>query len=57
MYPTNTHAPSLMCIHPIQTLCFDSPDAVVRIDMSEYMESHSVSRLVGAPPGNTVVHP
>jgi ATP-dependent Clp protease ATP-binding subunit ClpB len=30
---------------------FDSEDAVVRIDMSEYMESHSVSRLVGAPPG------
>jgi ATP-dependent Clp protease ATP-binding subunit ClpB len=30
---------------------FDSPDAMVRIDMSEYMERHSVSRLVGAPPG------
>jgi ATP-dependent Clp protease ATP-binding subunit ClpB len=30
---------------------FDSPDAMVRIDMSEYMEKHSVSRLVGAPPG------
>ena len=30
---------------------FDSEDAIVRIDMSEYMESHSVSRLVGAPPG------
>lgn len=30
---------------------FDSEDAMVRIDMSEYMESHSVSRLVGAPPG------
>lgn len=30
---------------------FDSEDAVVRIDMSEYMEQHSVSRLVGAPPG------
>lgn len=26
-------------------------DAMVRIDMSEYMEKHSVSRLVGAPPG------
>jgi ATP-dependent Clp protease ATP-binding subunit ClpB len=30
---------------------FDSEDAMVRIDMSEYMEKHSVSRLVGAPPG------
>jgi ATP-dependent Clp protease ATP-binding subunit ClpB len=30
---------------------FDSQDAIVRIDMSEYMEKHSVSRLVGAPPG------
>jgi ATP-dependent Clp protease ATP-binding subunit ClpB len=30
---------------------FDSQDAMVRVDMSEYMEKHSVSRLVGAPPG------
>jgi ATP-dependent Clp protease ATP-binding subunit ClpB len=30
---------------------FDTQDAMVRIDMSEYMEKHSVSRLVGAPPG------
>ena len=30
---------------------FDSRDAMVRIDMSEFMEKHSVSRLVGAPPG------
>jgi ATP-dependent Clp protease ATP-binding subunit ClpB len=30
---------------------FDTQDAIVRIDMSEYMEKHSVSRLVGAPPG------
>jgi len=30
---------------------FDSQDAMVRIDMSEYMEKHSVSRLIGAPPG------
>jgi ATP-dependent Clp protease ATP-binding subunit ClpB len=30
---------------------FDSEEAMVRIDMSEYMEKHSVSRLVGAPPG------
>lgn len=30
---------------------FDSEDHMIRIDMSEYMEKHSVSRLVGAPPG------
>jgi len=30
---------------------FDSEDAMVRLDMSEYMERHTVSRLVGAPPG------
>ncbi len=30
---------------------FDDEDAMIRIDMSEYMESHNVSRLVGAPPG------
>ncbi|MEX0326112.1 MAG: ATP-dependent chaperone ClpB [Puniceicoccaceae bacterium] len=30
---------------------FDSEDNMVRLDMSEYMEKHSVSRLVGAPPG------
>lgn len=30
---------------------FDSRDNIVRIDMSEYMEKHSVARLVGAPPG------
>ncbi len=32
-------------------ILFDNEDAVVRIDMSEYMERHSVSRLIGAPPG------
>ena len=30
---------------------FDSEDQVVRVDMSEYMEKHAVSRLIGAPPG------
>ena len=30
---------------------FDDDDAMVRIDMSEYMEKHSVARLIGAPPG------
>ncbi|MCD1600421.1 ATP-dependent chaperone ClpB [Rheinheimera aquimaris] len=35
----------------LATFLFDSPDAMVRIDMSEFMEKHAVSRLVGAPPG------
>ncbi|MEX2354041.1 MAG: ATP-dependent chaperone ClpB, partial [Gammaproteobacteria bacterium] len=30
---------------------FDTEEAIIRIDMSEYMEKHSVSRLIGAPPG------
>ncbi len=30
---------------------FDSPDSLIRVDMSEYMEKFSVSRLIGAPPG------
>jgi len=35
----------------LANVMFGSEDAMVRIDMSEYMEKHSVSRLVGAPPG------
>lgn len=35
----------------LATFLFDTEDAMVRIDMSEYMEKHSVSRLIGAPPG------
>jgi ATP-dependent Clp protease ATP-binding subunit ClpA len=30
---------------------FDSPDPLIRLDMSEYMEQHSVSKIIGAPPG------
>ncbi len=30
---------------------FDRPDALIRLDMSEYMEKHAVSRIIGAPPG------
>lgn len=30
---------------------FDSPESLIRLDMSEYMEKHAVSRLVGSPPG------
>ena len=35
----------------LASFLFDSEDAMVRIDMSEFMEKHSVARLVGAPPG------
>ncbi|NES01258.1 MAG: AAA domain-containing protein, partial [Symploca sp. SIO1B1] len=35
----------------LATYLFDTEDAMVRIDMSEYMEKHTVSRLIGAPPG------
>src|SRR3989338_1373063 len=35
----------------LATFLFDTPDAMVRMDMSEFMEKHSVARLIGAPPG------
>ncbi|KAJ7597031.1 P-loop containing nucleoside triphosphate hydrolase protein [Mycena floridula] len=35
----------------LATLLFDSPDAMIRIDGSEYSERHSISRLIGSPPG------
>ncbi len=35
----------------LATYMFDSPDSLVRIDMSEYMEKFAISRLIGAPPG------
>ena len=30
---------------------FDNEESLIRIDMSEYMEKHSVSKLIGSPPG------
>jgi ATPases with chaperone activity, ATP-binding subunit len=35
----------------LASFLFDTEDAMVRIDMSEFMEKHSVARLIGAPPG------
>ncbi|HPF95228.1 MAG TPA: ATP-dependent chaperone ClpB [bacterium] len=35
----------------LATTLFDDEDAMVRVDMSEYMEKHAVSRLIGSPPG------
>ncbi|MDZ4199069.1 MAG: ATP-dependent chaperone ClpB [Kiritimatiellia bacterium] len=37
--------------HALAEFLFDDENAMVRIDMSEYMEKHSVSRMIGAPPG------
>ena len=41
--------PSLRARSP--NFLFDDEHAIIRIDMSEYMEKHSVARLIGAPPG------
>jgi len=38
-------------VQQLAEFMFGSPDSVVRVDMSEFMERHSVARLVGAPPG------
>lgn len=35
----------------LATFLFDSPDVICRIDASEYSEKHTISRLIGAPPG------
>jgi ATP-dependent Clp protease ATP-binding subunit ClpB len=35
----------------LATILFDSPDTMIRIDSSEYSEKHSISRLIGSPPG------
>ena len=38
-------------VKTLATDLFDSPEALIRLDMSEYMEKHTVSRLLGSPPG------
>ncbi len=38
-------------VKALASYLFDTEDAMVRVDMSEYMEKHAVSRLIGAPPG------
>jgi ATP-dependent Clp protease ATP-binding subunit ClpA len=35
----------------LATILFDSPEAMIRVDASEYSEKHSISRLIGSPPG------
>ena len=38
-------------VKQLAAVLFNTPDALIRLDMSEFMEKHSVSRLVGSPPG------
>ncbi len=38
-------------VRQLSNALFDSTEALIRVDMSEYMEKHSVSKLIGAPPG------
>ncbi|KAJ7293571.1 P-loop containing nucleoside triphosphate hydrolase protein [Mycena rebaudengoi] len=40
-----------LLVKTLATVLFDSPDAMIRIDASEYSEKHSISRLIGSPPG------
>jgi hypothetical protein len=44
---------SCSALHPqvLSDYMFGSEDAIIRLDMSEYMERHTVSKLIGAPPG------
>ncbi|MBI2940642.1 MAG: AAA family ATPase [Chloroflexi bacterium] len=47
--PTGVGKTELVCA--LSSFLFDSESALIRIDMSEYMEKHSVARLIGSPPG------
>ena len=38
-------------VKSLATILFDSPDNLIRLDMSEYMEKHAVSKIIGSPPG------
>ena len=38
-------------VKTLSTELFDTPDSLIRLDMSEFMEKHSVSKIIGAPPG------
>ena len=44
------HTETELC-KALSEFMFDAEDAIVRIDMSEFMDKHTVARLVGAPPG------
>ncbi len=47
--PTGTGKTELVKV--LSSELFDSPETLIRLDMSEYMEKHSVSKIVGSPPG------
>ncbi len=51
LFPGPTGVGKTELARALAEFMFDSPEAMVRLDMSEYMERHAVSRLVGAPPG------
>ena len=38
-------------VKQLSTLLFDTPETLIRLDMSEFMEKHSVSKIIGSPPG------
>ncbi|MGI6201784.1 MAG: ATP-dependent Clp protease ATP-binding subunit [Eubacteriales bacterium] len=38
-------------VKTLASILFDTPDSLIRLDMSEYMEKHTVSRILGSPPG------
>ena len=50
LVPINFTGKTELC-KTLAAALFDSEDAMVRIDMSEYMEPHAVSKLIGSPPG------
>ena len=45
------HIKGYIAVQALADYLFDTEKALIRIDMSEYMEKHTVSRLIGAPPG------
>ncbi|NOZ75877.1 MAG: AAA domain-containing protein [FCB group bacterium] len=51
LFTGNTGVGKTECAKALAELLFDDERALIRIDMSEYMELHSVSKLIGAPPG------
>ncbi len=54
--PANTHpgVGKTELAKALASQLFNAEDAMVRLDMSEYMEKHAVSKLIGAPPGEAI---
>ncbi len=51
LFPGPTGVGKTELARSLAEFLFDDEQAMVRLDISEYMEKHSVSRLIGAPPG------